>query len=167
MVSFDNPFPFIWCCRPLKSLETEELLCWPDQAIVLYQLFETSTITRHYLWVSQAFLFFPNECSQRWGLGPLISCMHCFVLPCASLAVQSVCLCRVMVTWQIKPLVCFYLFQLTMTRLLHFYANPTFLRCCRSVSPAWPETTHSGTAFFQTAEPYFQEALFVVGKNRF
>lgn len=56
MVSFDNPFPFIWCCRPLKSLETEELLCWPDQAIVLYQLFETSTITRRYLWVSQAFL---------------------------------------------------------------------------------------------------------------
>lgn len=113
------------------------------------------------------FFFFSKQCSQKWVLGLLISCVHCLMLPCASPAVQSVCPCRVTVTWQIKPLVYFYLFQLTMTRLLHFYANPTFSRCCRSVSPAWPETMHSGTTFFQTAVPYFQEAFFVVGKTKF
>lgn len=38
----------------------------------------------------------------------------------------------------------FCLFQHIMTRLWHFFANQTFLKCCKSVSQAWQETTHSG-----------------------
>lgn len=87
------------------------------------------------------------------------------MLPCASLAVQ--CAPAEFCDMVNKASGLIYLFQLTMTRLLHFYANPTFLRCCRSVNPAWPETMHSGTVLLQTAVPYFQEVLFVVEKNKF
>lgn len=51
-----------------------------------------------------------------------------------------------------------------MTRLLHFYANLTFLRCCKSVSPVWPETMHSGTALFHIADTKFHKLFTVVKK---
>lgn len=38
----------------------------------------------------------------------------------------------------------FCLFQHIMTRLWHFFASQTFLKCCKSVSQAWRKTLHSG-----------------------